>query len=34
VIAGWIMFMVMATIGLIDHFAGLKARLRVGSSSP
>lgn len=34
VIAGWIMFMVMATVGLIDHFAGLKARLRAGSSSP
>ena len=32
VIAGYIMLMVMTTVGLVDHFAGLKARFRAGSS--
>ena len=32
IIAGVVMMVVMTTLGLIDHFAGLKARFRAGSS--
>jgi uncharacterized protein YybS (DUF2232 family) len=33
VIAGYVMLLVMTAVGLVDHFAGLKARFRAGSSS-
>jgi hypothetical protein len=32
VIAGYVMMVLMTVVGLIDHFAGLKARFRAGSS--
>jgi hypothetical protein len=32
IIAGAVMMVVMTTVGLIDHFAGLKARFRAGST--
>jgi len=31
-IAGYVMMIVMTAVGLIDHFAGLKARIRAGSN--
>jgi uncharacterized protein YybS (DUF2232 family) len=31
IIAGYVMMLVMTTVGLIDHFVGLKARFRAGS---
>lgn len=31
IIAGYVMMLVMTAVGLIDHFAGLKARFRAGS---
>jgi uncharacterized protein YybS (DUF2232 family) len=31
-IAGYVMMLIMTAVGLIDHFAGLKARFRAGSS--
>ena len=33
VIAGYVMMLVLVTMGLVDHFAGLKARIRAGASS-